>query len=250
MKIIIYSLIVFLFTNCNNRKESVSKKDTKAKDSVQSNIVLTKVSKSKAEMDDDHADTLFKKSKLFKINGVNCFWELTLFLNKGEKGGTGKLELRNQKNGKIILNKDEDYYYLENLSGGDWQVNEDIIKDANFDGYKDIVLYNRGASGSAGEFSDIYLFKPAKKTFEKSKALSGYNIAIDTITKTVSFYARNGAAYNVSGSIYFGRHGKIKYEEITESETIDNKSPLFKITYRKIINDKVVKTTIDTVTDY
>jgi hypothetical protein len=250
MRVLIYISITLLFSNCNNRKEDVSKKSLIAKDTVQSNVMLTKVSENKIEIDHEHIDTLRKKSQTFSVNGLDCFWELTLYLYKGEKGGTGKLELRNQKKGKIILNKDEDYYYFENLSGGDWQMNEDIIKDVNFDGYKDIVLYNRGASGSAGEFSDIYLFKPAKKTFEKSKALSGYNIAIDTINKTLSFYARNGAAYNISGSIYFGRHGKIKYEEITESETIDNKSPLFKITYRKIINDKVVKTKIDTVSDY
>lgn len=260
MKKIIILFLISIFANCNQR-ESALEKNVKEKDSLESVLQETKTLERKAETDVDNADTLFKKSQLFKINGVNCFWELTLFLYKGEKGGTGKLELRNQKNGEIILTNDNgnqgDYYSLEGY--GHWHsfnnldfelMNADIIKDVNFDGYKDFVIYNRGSSGSAGEFSDIYLFNPIKKTFERSKTLSGYNIDFDTIAKTVSFYARNGGYYNVSSTIHFNRLGKIKFEEVIERETIENNSPLFKITYKKIINDKLVKIKIDTVTDY
>ena len=161
--------------------------------------------------------------------------------------------MKNKKNGKIILNKEEDYYYLENLGVvDDRQLNDDVFKDANFDGYKDILLYNRGASGSAGEFSDIFLFNPLNRIYEKSETLSGYNIDIDTKTKTISSYAKNGAGYNVTGIIHFGRNGKIKYSEVTERETINTNDgkPLFKITYNKDINNKIVKTKIDTVTNY
>jgi hypothetical protein len=231
----------------------VSKKNTKAKDSVQSNSVLSKVSENKTEIDHRQIDTLIKKSQTFRINGINCFWELTLYLYKGEKSGSGKLELKNKKNGKIILNKDEDYYYLDHLGVvDDLQLSDDIVKDANFDGYKDIILYNRGASGSAGDFSDIFLFNPLNRIYKKSETLSGYEINIDTITKTVSSYAKNGAGYNVTDTIHFGKNGKIKYSEVTEREKI-NKSdgkPLIKITYNKVMNDKIVKTKIDTVADY
>jgi hypothetical protein len=252
MKKTIYILIVLLFSNCNNRKEPVSKKSLTAKDTVQSNVMLTKVSENKTEIDHEHIDTLRKKSQTFSINGLDCFWELTLYLYKGEKGGLGKLELQNKKNGKIILIKDEDYYYLDHLAVDDWQLSDDVFKDANFDGYKDIILYNRGASGSAGEFSDIFLFNPLNRIYEKSETLSGYYIDIDTITKTISSYAKNGAGYNVTDIIHFGRNGKIKYSEVTERETINTSDgkPLFKITYNKVINNKIVKTKIDTVTNY
>lgn len=253
MKILLYIFIILSLSNCNNRKESVSKKNTKAKDSVQSNSVLSKVSENKTEIDHRQIDTLIKKSQTFRINGINCFWELTLYLYKGEKSGSGKLELKNKKNGKIILNKDEDYYYLDHLGVvDDLQLSDDIVKDANFDGYKDIILYNRGASGSAGDFSDIFLFNPLNRIYKKSETLSGYEINIDTITKTVSSYAKNGAGYNVTDTIHFGKNGKIKYSEVTEREKI-NKSdgkPLIKITYNKVMNDKIVKTKIDTVADY
>lgn len=261
MKNILWLIIVIAFSNCIDRKESVSKKSTKEKDSVQSNVTLTKVSKSNTEIEHEHIDTLRKKSQPFKINGVNCYWELTLFLYKGQKGGTGKLELRNQKSSLIILRNDNgdegDYYSLNGY--GYWHsfneinfelMNADIITDANFDGYEDFVIHNRSSSGSAGDFSDVYLFNPVKKTFERSKTLSCYDIHIDTTNKIVSSYAKNGAAYNVSASIHFGSHGKIKYSEVIETEKIDNNSPLFRVTNRKIINGKVVKTKIDTVTDY
>lgn len=257
-------IVVILATcgkdNKNDNTLEQLEKSIKTKDSLQSGVVKNKVPENKIKIDNNHIDTLFKKSLPFKINGINCFWELSLFLHKGEKGGTGKLELRNQKNSKIILSDEDgdgDYYSLDEL--GNWHsfnrmnfelMNANVIKDANFDGYKDFVLYHRGASGSAGEFSYIYLFNPTKKIFERSKALSGYNIVIDSTSKTVSSYARNGGSYNVSETIHFGRNGKIKYSEVTERETIDYNSPLFKITYRKIINDKVVKTKIDSVTNY
>lgn len=257
MRIIIYFLIVLSFSNCSKRKESVPEKSIKTKVSVKSNAGQTKVPESKTETDYNHIDTLIKKCQPFNINDINCFWELKLFLYKGQKLGTGKLELINQKNLKVILSDDygdaEDYT-LDEFS--DWHsfklMSDDVIKDANFDGYKDFVLYRRSASGSAGEFSEIYLFNQTKKIFERSKVLSGYNISIDTITKTVSSYARNGAKYNVTDTIYFGKNGKIKYQKITEGETIKTKdgTPLFKITYKKVIDGKVVKTKIDTVTNY
>ncbi|WP_432671082.1 XAC2610-related protein [Flavobacterium sp. SM2513] len=251
MKILLFLFTILLFPNCKNREESNSK--IRATDGVESEIVKTTSLEDNPETDNEHVDTFSKKSQTFNINGISCFWELTLFLYRGEKGGTGKLELKNKKNGKIILNKDEDYYYLDHLGVvDDLQLSDDIVKDANFDGYKDIILYNRGASGSAGDFSDIFLFNPLNRIYKKCETLSGYEVNIDTITKTVSSYAKNGAGYNVTDTIHFGKNGKIKYSEVTEREKI-NKSdgkPLFKITYNKVMNDKIVKTKIDTVADY
>jgi hypothetical protein len=256
MKNVLYiSFFTLLFLSCQNSQKSESfEKNNIDEENIITDTLVQKVPEyKKTEINWAKSDTLVKISEPFLINGIQCFWELTLYLYKGEKSGSGKLELKNKKNGEIILNKEEDYYYLERLGVvDDWQLNDDVFKDSNFDGYKDIILYNRGASGSAGEFSDIFLYNPLNRIYEKSETLSGYNIDIDTITKTISSYAKNGAGYNVTDTIHFGKNGKIKYSEVTEREKI-NKSdgkPLFKITYNKVMNDKIVKTKIDTVADY
>jgi hypothetical protein len=260
MKKLIYLLIVLSFSNCNNRKEFTPEKSVQTEDSSELGLLKTKLRENQTEIDDDNADTLVKKSQPFKINNINCYWELSLFLHKGETSGLGKLELRNLKSQEIILSTDdEDYYGLDEYDN--WHsynrinfdhMNDEVIKDVNFDGHKDFILYHRSASGSAGEFFNVHLFNPTKKAFEKSKALSGYNITLDTINKTVSSYAKNGASYNVSHVIHFDKNGKTKYAETTERETIETTDgrPLFKVTYKKVMNAKIVITQIDTVTDY
>jgi hypothetical protein len=256
MKNVLYiSFFTLLFLSCQNSQKNQNFEENNVdEENIITDTLVQKVPEyKKTEINWDKSDTLVKISEPFLINGINCFWELTLYLYKGEQSGSGKLELKNKKNGKIILNKEENYYYLERLGVvDDWQLNDDVFKDANFDGYKDIILYKRGASISAGEFSDIFLYNPLNRIYEKSETLSGYNIDIDTITKTISSYAKNDAGYNVTEIIHFGRNGKIKYSEVTERETINTSDgkPLFKITYNKVINNKIVKTKIDTVTNY
>ncbi|RZK14706.1 MAG: hypothetical protein EOO43_15985 [Flavobacterium sp.] len=198
-------------------------------------------------------DTLSKNGKPFKINGVDCFWELKLPLREGSNDGDGILTLRNIQSKKALLINSDYYsldnsYYTNSFNGVDFEsFNKDCIKDVNFDGYKDFMIYGLEESGSAGSLYKVYLFNDKKKLFEQSKALSGYDILLDTVNKTRTSGGRNGYNYNVSVTDFFGRRGTIKYTETTEREVIsDEPKRLLKTTYNKIVNKKVVQTIIDT----
>ena len=58
-------------------------------------------------------------------------------------------------------------------------------------------------------------------------------------------YAKNGFGYNVNSIIHFDKIGKIKYTELIEREIIDTTN-FVKTTYKKLINNKVVKTKTET----
>lgn len=248
MKTIIYFLIILSFSNCNNRREPVLKSEKTAKTASKIGDV------DRTETDNLKTDTLIKKSNPFKINGMDCFWELKLFIRDGNNGGDGILALKNTQSKRTILTNSDYYsldnaYYANSFNGIDFEsLNKDAVKDLNFDGYKDCMIYGLAESGSAGSFYKVYLFNNEKKIFELSEAVSGYDIAIDTVSKTLSSGGRNGYGYNISATDYFGRKGKIKYTEITEREVISGEPKrLLKTTYKKIIDKKIIETKMDTV---
>lgn len=251
MKNIYYFLIIFSFFNCNNRKESAPKSEKKAK--TTSKILVV----NRIETNNLKTDTLIKKSKTFKINGINCFWELKLLIERGSNDdGDGKLVLKNNQSKKTLLTNSDYYslnnsYYTNSFNSIDFEsLNKDAIKDLNFDGFKDFMIYGITQSGSAGSFYKVYLFNNEKKIFEQSEVLSGYDVSIDTINKTLSTGGRSGYYWNISSTNYFGRKGRIKYTEVTEREVISNEPKrLLKTTFKKIVDKKIIKTKIDT-TDF
>ncbi len=177
-------------------------------------------------------------------------------IKKGDNDDSeGKLVLKNGQSKTTILTNSDYYsldnaYYTNSFTRIDFEsLNKDAIKDVNFDGYKDVMLYGISESGSAGSFYKVYLFNSKKQLFEPSEALSGYDITIDTIKKTLSSGGKNGYGYNINIIDYFGKKGKIKYKEITEREIISEEpKSLLKTTYKKMVGQKIIQTKIDTTT--
>lgn len=242
MKKLLYLIIILSFSNCNDRKEGILKSkiitDPKKNDFVVKSI----------EADNIIKDSLIKKSEPFKINAINCYWEFTLIIDKGEEEGNSLVNLKNSNTNKILLSY-SDYCDLElynSINKNNFDFNGEF-KDVNFDGLKDFVAYSRQDSGSGGAFYNVYLFKKSTKTFLLSKELSGGEFEINTSDKTVSTYWKMGVGFNLSKVNHFDRTGKIRFIETTTREVIAGvTNDLLKTTYKKVVNGKIIKTKIDT----
>lgn len=195
-------------------------------------------------------DTLIKKSNAFIINKIKCYWLLTLIVYQDLTGGTGIMELKNYKTNKRLLSYD-DYYNKDFYTNFEtYTIDDDHLKDANFDGFKDFIVLIREASGSAGDYYNVYLFDNKSKTFTLSKEISNYGFEIDTINKTTSNYYKSGYSFNISSISYFNKKGKIKFTETIERKIIQkNDTEVLKTTFTKSIGEKIIKKTIDT-TDF
>lgn len=246
MKKFIYIFIILLLANCKNPK-------------VTENLVVQKTEKdstnkskqkyNKTEIIYKKQDTLIKTSEPFIINNIKCYWKLTFIVYEGNEYGEGILELKNKN--KTLLNNSRnlssnDSYYQHNFSNFHFEsFTIDSKEDLNFDGFKDFKIFDKEPSGSAGMFYWAYIFNPKKKVFELNKELSGYELEVNKVEKTLSSYAKNGFGYNVNSIIHFDKIGKIKYTELIEREIIDTTN-FVKTTYKKLINNKVVKTKTET----
>lgn len=243
MKNTLYLLIILSFSNCNNRRESLLKLEKKS-DSNNKTLIFNKKENLIIEK-----DTLVKKSKNFVINGLKCYWEFTLIISKGEKGGSSLVNLKNIKTNKIMLSN-SDYCSLEhynNIQKNNFEFNGEF-KDINFDSLQDFFVYSRQDSGSGGAFYNTYLFNKATNTFALSEKLSGGELNINIKDKTVSYYWKMGVGLNSKQVYHFSKNGEIKFVEITTREVIfGNTNNLLKTTYKKVIDDKITKTKIDTI---
>lgn len=229
MKNILYLFIILLFSNCNNTKKPILKTEK------------TVASKNKTEAINLKTDTIITKSEAFKINGVNCYWEFTLIIDKGEKIGSSLLDLKDSISKKILLSHpDLGRYDMTSKNNFDFK---DNFKDANFDGLQDFVVSSQENSGSGGTFYNVYLFNKALKTFVLSKELSGGELDINKTDRTVSTSWKMGCCYNTSQIHHFNKSGKIKFTAITTiEETNTTTENLLKTTYKKIVNGKTIKT--------
>ena len=87
---------------------------------------------------------------------------------------------------ELVFYKNPDYYAEEQHA--------ESFKDLNFDGHIDFFIYSKKNSGSGGAFFDVYLFDHRKKYFYHSDKLSGGEIEIDSVKKTISTYWKSGVA--------------------------------------------------------
>lgn len=229
MKNILYLFIILSFSNCNNTKKPTLKTEK---------IV---VPKNKTEASNLKTDTLTTKSETFKINAINCYWEFTLIIDKGEKIGSSLLELKDSISKKILLSHpDLGKYDMTSKNNFDFK---DNFKDANFDGLQDFVVSSQENSGSGGTFYNVYLFNKALQKFVLSKELSGGELDINKTNRTVSTYWKMGCCYNISQVHHFNKSGKIKFTAITTSEEINTATEnLLKTTYKKMVSGKAIKT--------
>uniref|UniRef100_UPI004049EFEE XAC2610-related protein n=1 Tax=Flavobacterium sp. TaxID=239 RepID=UPI004049EFEE len=247
---LIYSLLVILgLISCqqtSSKKGAVTTEKQALIESEINHVEETKTVETKL-------DTLIKTSESFVLNDIKCYWKLTILVYQEAAFGDGILELINLKNSKIIVSNSDifsfdDSYYTHSFNSIDFEsLNLDYIKDINFDGFQDVLFFDKSASGSAGMFYRAYVFNPEKKQFDYSETLSGYELTLDKTAKTTSFYAKNGMGWNISNVIHFDNRGKIQFTEETIREIISVDTTRFLITkYSKIKNKKVLETTVDT----
>jgi len=178
-------------------------------------------------------------SKQFKINGINCYWKYKL-----TETNEYRMELRNADNGNLLfISADILMYGSDNISLDNTKIESFI--DINFDGFKDYIEYRHGLSGSGGSLYIAYVFNPVKEFFEISGELSGGNLRVDTITRSLhSSWSTSASDYSEEIK-YFDDYGKIKYTEVIKHESISLDRRIRN--YRKIVDNKVVESRIDTI---
>ncbi len=191
------------------------------------------------------SDTFFTVSKPFMVNQLRLFWKSTITAEGGIH-----LELKEMNTKRTLLtHSDITQHELDFYKNPDYYAEEqhaESFKDLNFDGYIDFFIYSKQNSGSGGAFFDVYLFDHRKKYFYHSEELSGGEIEIDTVKKTISTYWKSGVAWNTNRIHHFGKKGKIKFVETITREVLPGDTvSLLKTTHEKVIGQKV-KTTIDT----
>src|SRR4051812_35675404 len=197
MKTRIYlSLLTAL--SCQNLEKSNSCKEIITADSSAVKVQDLQ----KAEINIDNSDTLVKVSEPFVINDIKCYWEFTLIINAKANAGEGTVCLKNSKTNKVLLSN-SDYYdrdLFNSLDKNNFYFNGEF-KDANFDCTKDFIVSSRTASGSGGNFFNVYLYNKQQYDFEYSDEISGAELEINAKEKTVSTYWKTGVDLN-SGKVH------------------------------------------------
>lgn len=184
--------------------------------------------------------------KTFKINNLECYWEITLEIifddnKKPLKAKNSTRKLINNKTKKTILISQPDMVVDNNIdlfynSIGDF-------KDFNFDGYLDFSIYNSICSGASHAFYDNYLFNPKTKKFNYSKKLSGSEITIDNKLRAITLNYNMGRSYNIEHIIYYDLKGTILFEEKFIEELLKEKNSneyYYLKTYQKIKQNKII----------
>jgi len=176
------------------------------------------------------------KSKPFKINGIECYWEQTDTLT--EEGTMDLIKLKAYKTNRILVNHIDCCLKY----GFDMNTTDHFI-DVNFDGFKDFLIRSYGSTAMFEE-THIYLFDNKAKQFTPSD-LSDNIIEPDSIHRKLitSSFDRN---FEKTKTHYFDNIGKLKHTEIVTIEHWDTTPYEYK-TYEKIVNGKVVETKKDSI---
>ncbi|WP_179354736.1 XAC2610-related protein [Winogradskyella vidalii] len=175
-------------------------------------------------------------SKPFNFQGKEYVWEYFIPNYDKSKGISYSQNLLENSSKKVILNGQtggENYtetinnlYEINNLNAE--------TKDINLDEFKDISFYNSVKSGTAGEFTDVYLFNSKEDIFEYSEIFSGYNVEYESDKNRISSMAKSGAKE------YYFRYINLKEnkKDIDFTETIHHYFDT--IFYKKSINEKII----------
>ena len=218
-------LLIFLLATCQKTLISPQIKRTVINDTVASK-----------EIPIHKYGTIIKKSKPFKINGIECYWEQTDTL--AEEGAMDLIKLKDLKKNRILVNHVECCLKF----GFDFN-SPNNFKDVNFDGFKDFLITSYG-SMAMFELTNIYLFDNETKSFVYSD-LSDNGIETDSVNRkliTRSFDIN----FEKTKTHYFNKFGKVKYTEVLTIEHSDTILVEY-TTYEKIVNGKVIETKIDSI---
>lgn len=199
---------------------------------------------------DSITDTLTWEQPGFVLNNMKCFWAGKLVTLRGDTlSHPAQFYLLAADNRKVLYTKVEDadrkgFDFLRGYDG----LFRDLFKDINFDGYKDILEYNRLSSGSGGSFYDVFVFDPGKKEFVLSKELSGADITVGTLQRSVTDYWKSGYGTYAANTRYYDLKGRLKYTEQINYELLPGDSgDLQRVERKRIVKGKVVKSTVDTM---
>lgn len=193
-------------------------------------------------------------SKPFMFIDKDCSW-VYVFMNSNPslKYNCYKLSIIDNQTGKIILDGSsldvEMCDYLKNIHLSRATVPELI--DVNFDGFGDMMLPNNVKSGSAGSYTDSYIYNDELEVFKYSELYSGYNLVVNKDDKILSQSSKGGGGLYFEQQILFDNSGNIRHIKKfrTDSDySVDNqKYPIY--IYEKIVDGKVIEKVTDTISD-
>lgn len=235
MKKLIGIFLILLLIGCKNTVKDISSKKAIVTDTVST----TEVPKIKIV-------TLFKLSKPFQLNNLQCYWKN--YINSGEET---IFTLINSKTEEKLFNETISVRDIDlDSKSNDYfeKLNKEVFKDVNFDGFEDFVYVSVGSMAMTS-MTNIFVFNKVIGQFEFSEYLSDTSIEIDPVGKkliTSSF----GRDFEVTKTHYFNKSGKIKFTEVISeySKSVDSIDfPVEYKTYEKIVNGKVVATKRDSV---
>lgn len=215
------------------------------KDSVASNAT----SAVNPALVDSITDTLTWTQPEFVLNNMKCFWTGKFVALRGDTmSHPAQFDLLAADNRKVLYTRVEDtdrkgFGFLRGYDG----LFRDLFKDINFDGYSDILEYNKFSSGSGGSFYDVYVFDSGKREFVLSKELSGADITVDTLKRTTSDYWKSGYGNYFTRVLHYNAKGKLLFTEGITSDLIRTDTSDLQVTVtKKIVNGKLVRTSTDT----
>ncbi|MEM6892711.1 MAG: hypothetical protein AAF554_03405 [Bacteroidota bacterium] len=189
-------------------------------------------------------------SQPFLFQGIECVWEYFIPNYNNSNGVLYTQNLLDNATRKILLAGQSDVENYAKTTRPLFDVNK--IKagtnDINLDGYIDISLHNLSKSGTAGAFSDVYIFDANKGVYAYSNLFSGYDLSIDKEKKKVSFASRGGDGIHFLREIQLDKKSNVQHLKKFRSDFVKvNDSYLTIYSYEKTILNRLVEKVIDTV---
>ncbi len=197
-------------------------------------------------------DTLTLTSLPFALNRMSCYWKHSFVIY--DYGLEVNMELLEKSSNRLLVEYADNPRYAENYnyksSSYFDEINIKLLKDVNFDGLKDFVIYSEGSMAMTS-LTNIYLFDKKTKTFIRGEENDLSDISIEEIDSlnrilTTSSFDREREYKTL---YHFDRSGNIKFTEHLSEETYSPNDTLdFTIkSYSKVVKGKEVASNVDTV---
>jgi hypothetical protein len=246
MKTLFPVICIFIIIGCGQRRPV---NETPANDSLSAiPEPLTEIT-----VDSSQIDTLEWESPEFNLNNISCIWLGQLIVARGDTmPHPAHFKLLDADNRKLMYARVEeaDRKGFELLRTYD-NLFKDLFKDINFDGYEDVLEYNQFLSGSGGSVYEVYVFDVRKREFVLSNELTGANITVDTVNRTTSDYWKSGYGSYFERILHYNAKGKLLFTESLSHELLPTDTVDLQVTVtKKIVNGKLVKTSVDTSVFY
>ncbi|HEY0091539.1 MAG TPA: hypothetical protein VGB43_03540 [Flavobacterium sp.] len=184
----------------------------------------------------------------FKLNDRIVSWEFKVKYSYDEKGKQsltvdfGKA-LIDTISKKIILQSVVENVDKRNL---DYAERNENFLDVDFDGNLDYTSLDNASSGSAGAFTNIYIYNSSKGEYEFSETFSGYNLTVDHKNRTITTTSKSGYGNYFVKVIHLGKKSEILYLESCQSKYHSNEQKA-ELNYQKSQNGKVLSRKAKTV---